>query len=142
MRLALGTALLSLLIACAPAFERPQFAAGEGALLEGFRRDFAPVFDGLAVEITGGVAYRYAGEDALALAAATDAFYLAHPGFCPVADGFFYLTEQQRYVTFAARDRQVAVFGYDLSKLPALSVVHLEGVAVAALPILPCRTAK
>lgn len=111
-------------------------------MLEGFRRDFAPVFDELAVSITGGAAYRYVGVNALALAAATDAFYLALPGFCPVADGFFYLAERRRYVTFAAKDRQVAVFGYDLSMLPALSVVHLEGEAVKALPILPCRTAQ
>ncbi|NJK45866.1 MAG: hypothetical protein HC933_17795 [Pleurocapsa sp. SU_196_0] len=100
------------------------------------------MFDALKIRILEAHAFAYEGEDGRGLAAAADAFYRAHPGFCPVPDGFFYLEERKLYLTLAAKGEAVAIFGYDLSRQPSLVVAHLEGVAERALPVAPCQTAR
>jgi hypothetical protein len=90
---------------------------------------------------TTGTAQRYSGDDTRAFSLIIDRFYLEHPGFCPVTNGFMISATGKTAVTFATDEdgSEVRALVYDLSSRPNFSFVFLRGFSRNKLPVTPCR---
>ena len=134
-----------ILLACAPAtrleppLELTTLPAPEATRLS---VPFQPAFDALGIELMGGEAYKYLGNDPDAFLRITDRFYTDNPGFCPLAENAFQASDdQRRFATIAAKGLEVRAFVYDLSARPNLTFAYLKGSSREVLKVKPCRTA-